>query len=278
MSGSSTRRPPTVLVIAGSDSSGGAGIQADGKALAAVGAFGCYALTAVVAGSTTEVRRVHPLPSTVVREQIAAVCADIAIDAVKVGFVGDAATAAAVADTLDDLEATPVVLDPVAVAESGAELLGPSGLGAVRSELLPRASVATPNLAEARLLAGDPTHDPAAAARAVHRLGAATVVVTGGHSEAAVDVAFDGHELARLGGERHPDGAAHGAGCTHSTTLAAALARGACPLAAAYEARRVAGAAVAAAVRGIGHGSAPVNPLAGRFFASEAQWALDSWP
>jgi hydroxymethylpyrimidine/phosphomethylpyrimidine kinase len=196
----------------------------------------------------------------IIAAQIRAVCEDLGIDAVKVGMLGDVATIEAVAAALDALPAgTPVVHDPVMVAESGARLLPTGAVEALRSLIVPRATVITPNLAEARTLAGDDTLDGIDLARALHALGPRFVVVTGGHRDSATDLFFDGTRLTELPGERHPDGAAHGSGCTHSSTLAARLALGDEPLAAARHARAVAAQAVADGLRDLGEGAGPVD-------------------
>ena len=254
--------PPRVLSIAGSDSGGGAGIQADLKAFARAGAHGMSAITAITVQNTTEVRAVYPLPPEAIIGQVRAVAEDIGVDAVKIGMLGDVATIEAVVQALESVGDVPVVLDPVMVAESGAGLLEPEAEEALRKLMVPRATVVTPNLAEARVLAERPNEqDPEQLARAVHALGPSAVVVTGGHGEQATDVFFDGRRLVPLAGERYPDGASHGSGCTHSSTLAAALARGADPLEAARIAREVAGQAVRDGLREIGRGSGPVDVL-----------------
>ena len=258
-----SRRIPRVLSIAGSDSGGGAGIQADLKAFAACGAHGMTAITAITAQNTVGVTAVHPIPPEVIIEQVRAVQDDIGIDAVKIGMLGTPATIAAVARALDALpDGTPVVLDPVMVAESGAELLEPEARSQLIEQLLPRATVVTPNLPEARALtgAGDGADAPELV-RAVHALGPAVVVVTGGHREQAVDVFFDGERLVELPGERHPDGAAHGSGCTHSSVLAARLAWGDDPLEAARVAKRMASEAVKNGLAGLGAGPGPVDVI-----------------
>ena len=256
---------PRVLAIAGSDSGGGAGIQADLKALAGAGVHGMTAITAITAQNTTGVRSVHTVPPETVVDQVRAVVEDIGVDAVKIGMLGTAETIAAVEEALGLVPNAPVVLDPVMVAESGAVLLDDDAREALRTRLVPRATVVTPNLPEARVLAGDAESgagtDPERFARAVKGLGPRTVVVTGGHAAEAADVYFDGAELVAIPGERHPDGAAHGSGCTHSSTLAAHLARGATPLEAARAARAVAGEAVRDGLREIGSGPGPVDVL-----------------
>ena len=255
---------PKVLSIAGSDSGGGAGIQADLKAFAACGVHGITAITAITAQNTVGVTAVHPIPPEIVLAQVRAVADDIGVDAVKIGMLGDRPTIEAVARALSELpEDTPVVLDPVMVAESGAVLLDPHARSALIELLLPRATVVTPNLPEARTLIGDADGDldSESLARRVHALGPKAVVVTGGHREPVTDVFFDGRQLVELHGERHQDGAAHGSGCTHSSVLAARLAHGDNELEAAKAARELASRAVAQGLREIGAGPGPVDIL-----------------
>ena len=255
-------RLPRALSIAGSDSGGGAGIQADLKAFAAAGVHGMTAVTAVTAQNTVAVTDVHPIPPETIVAQVKAVADDIGVDVVKIGMVGNADAIEATARALDLLPGTPVVLDPVMVAESGARLLDEDAVDALRTRLLPRATVVTPNIPEARILAGlGEDASPEELARAIHALGPAAVVVTGGHGETGDDTFFDGERLKEIPGDRHPDGAAHGSGCTHSSTLAAELAKGADPLDAACTARGVAAAAVRDGLRGLGSGAGPVNVL-----------------
>jgi hydroxymethylpyrimidine/phosphomethylpyrimidine kinase len=254
------RRIPVALSIAGSDSGGGAGIQADVKAFARAGVHGATAITAITVQNTVAVTAVAAVAPEIIVGQIRAVAEDLGVDAVKIGMLGDVATIEAVAAALDTLPAgTPVVHDPVMVAESGARLLAADAVDALRSLIVPRATVITPNLDEGRVLAGDETLDGLELARALYALGPGYVVVTGGHRDAAVDLFFDGERLTELAGERHPDGAAHGSGCTHSSTLAARLALGDEPLAAARHAREVAAAAVADGLRDLGAGAGPVD-------------------
>jgi hydroxymethylpyrimidine/phosphomethylpyrimidine kinase len=259
------RSVPTVLSIAGSDSGGGAGIQADLKAFARCGVHGMTALTALTAQSTVGVRGVHPVPGEFIVEQVRAVAEDIGVDAVKIGMLGTREIVLAVREALGLLPGVPVVIDPVMVAESGAVLLDDPARAALVTELLPLATVITPNLPEARVLAGGggpgEPDDAEALARALHGLGPDAVVVTGGHRDEATDVFFDGAELVPLPGERHPDGAAHGSGCTHSSALAAHLARGCTPLEAARAARVVASEAVRDGLRDLGAGAGPVDAL-----------------
>jgi hydroxymethylpyrimidine/phosphomethylpyrimidine kinase len=252
--------PPRLLSIAGSDSGGGAGIQADLKAFARCGAHGMTAITAITAQSTVAVSAVYPVAPAAIVAQVRAVAEDIGVDAVKVGMLGSVATIAAVAEALDLVGDAPVVVDPVMVAESGAALLEADAVQALRGLILPRATVATPNLPEARVLSG--LGEGATAeelARAVKALGPEAVVVTGGHAAEIADVFYDGGEPVSIPGERHPDGAAHGSGCTHSSALAARLAFGDTPLEAARAARAVAAAAVRNGLRGIGAGAGPVD-------------------
>jgi hydroxymethylpyrimidine/phosphomethylpyrimidine kinase len=247
------------LSIAGSDSGGGAGIQADLKAFACCGVHGMTAITAVTVQNTVEVRAVYPLPPRAIVEQVAAVADDIGVDAVKIGMLGTPETIEAVAEALGLLPGVPVVLDPVMVAESGARLLEDSAQAALRDLLLPRVTVVTPNLPEARVLAGADELAHEDLARAVHALGPRNVVVTGGHREEAIDLFFDGHELVEIPGDRYADGASHGSGCTHSSALAAHLALGFEPLEAAQRAKAIAAEAVAAGMRSIGAGAGPVD-------------------
>jgi len=266
---------PSALTIAGSDSGGGAGIQADLKAFARCGVHGTSAITAITAQNTLGVSAIMAVEPAIVLAQVRAVIDDIPPGAVKVGMLGTAAVTAAVASALAELApGTPVVVDPVMVAESGASLLEEDARAALIEQILPRASVLTPNVAEARVLVGSSA--PAAAAeregealalaRALLALGPRAVVITGGHRGSASDLflaaagegAGDGVEIE---GARHADGAAHGSGCTHSSVLAAQLALGRSSLQAARTARELAGAAVAAGLRDVGAGAGPVDVL-----------------
>jgi len=256
------RSIPVCLSIAGSDSGGGAGIQADLKAFARAGVHGTTAITAITAQNTVGVIGVEAISPAMIVAQVRAVVEDLGVDAVKVGMLGSVASAEAVSKALDLLApGTPVVVDPVMVAESGARLLDRDAQSALVQLIVARATVLTPNLPEARVLAGDATLDGEALARAVRALGPAAVVVTGGHREEAVDVLFDGEQIVEIAGERFADGAAHGSGCTHSATLAARLALGDDLPSAAREAKRVASEAVRDGLREIGSGAGPVDVL-----------------
>jgi hydroxymethylpyrimidine/phosphomethylpyrimidine kinase len=253
---------PKVLSIAGSDSGGGAGIQADLKAFARCGVHGMTAITAITAQNTVGVEAVEHVSPAMIVAQVGAVVEDIGVDAVKIGMLGTAATIEAVVAALGLVGDAPVVVDPVMVAESGATLLDPGAREALVGRLLPLAAVVTPNLPEARALTGlGEGADQEALARAVVSLGPGAAVVTGGHSEALVDVFFDGDRATEIAGDHHPGGASHGSGCTHSSALAASLALGAAPLEAARRAREIASAAVGAGITGIGAGAGPVDVL-----------------
>jgi hydroxymethylpyrimidine/phosphomethylpyrimidine kinase len=254
------RSIPVCLSIAGSDSGGGAGIQADLKAFARCGVHGMTALTAITAQNTVAVTGVWQLPREAIVAQVRAVAEDIGVDAVKIGMLGDRTTIEAVARAISELpDGTPVVLDPVMVAESGAQLLDPTAQDTLKRLLFPRATVVTPNVPEARALVGD--LDVGELARNIHALGPDAVVITGGHREEAVDVFFDGERVVELPGPRHAGGAAHGSGCTHSSVLAARLAHGDDALSAARVAKQLAAQAVADGLSEIGAGAGPVDIL-----------------
>ncbi len=275
-------RTPRALSIAGSDSGGGAGIQADLKAFARCGVHGMSAITAITVQNTLGVDAVHAVPPEIVLAQVRAVVADIGVDAVKVGMLGSVETVHAVALALDELPVeTPVVVDPVMVSESGARLLDRDAESALVAEILPRASIVTPNVPEARVLAGYAERprqgeqiettseggegEAIALAHAVSSLGPGIVVLTGGHRAHAIDMFLERdakvEQVVEIPGERYPDGAAHGSGCTHSSVLTAQLALGYAPLQAAFTARALAGEAVADGLRDIGEGPGPVDVI-----------------
>lgn len=240
---------PRALTIAGSDSGGGAGIQADLKTFSAFRVFGTSALTAITAQNSVGVHGVLDLPPEFVVRQIDAVLSDIGADAVKLGMLSTAPIIRAVAERLRAHGVRAVVLDPVMIAKSGDPLLEPGAREALVAEVLPLAEVVTPNLHEAAALAGMPVAteaDMAEAARRIHALGPRHVLVKGGHlAGAATDLLWDGHGLARFSAERQDSPNTHGTGCTFSAAIAAGLARGR-PLA---EAVREAKAYVTAAIR-----------------------------
>lgn len=250
------------MTIAGSDSGGGAGIQADLKAFARCGVHGTSAIVALTAQNTTGVSSIHAVPPEMIVDQVRAVASDMRVDAVKIGMLGDEVTIDAAVRALELLDDVPVVVDPVMVAESGAVLLDPFAMRALVERILPRAAVATPNVPEAAELTGlAPSAGSEELARAVKALGPGAAVVTGGHDESGEDAYFDGDRVELIAGERHPDGASHGSGCTHSSALAAHLALGAGPLEAARRAREVAAEAVRDGLRDVGHGAGPVDAL-----------------
>ncbi len=254
-------RVPVVLSIAGSDSGGGAGIQADLKAFARAGVHGTTAITAITVQNTVGVTGVHPIPPETIKAQIEAVATDLGVDAVKIGMVGGAEAIEAVAQALDTLpQGTPVVLDPVMIAESGARLLPTEAEAALTGLLVPRATFITPNLPEGRALtqSGDDV-EAEALVRALHGLGPRFALLTGGHRDEVTDLLYDGSTLTEISGPRHPDGAAHGSGCTHSSTLAARLALGDAPIEAAKAAKRTASEAVRDGLRELGQGAGPVD-------------------
>ena len=248
------------MTIAGSDSGGGAGIQADLKAFAAAGCFGTSAIVALTAQNTLGVAAVQELPTSFVEAQLEAIFSDIGVDAAKTGMLFSRELIETVADFLAQ-HRVPLVVDPVMVASSGAKLLEYDAVDTLVRKLFPLATVVTPNLMEAEALAGasGTRHD---IAQRIHDLGAPTVIVTGGHGEVAVDHFFDGRQHVQIEVERHDVAATHGAGCTHSATLAALLARGESLEAAARGAARVASEAVRNGLVEIGAGEGPVNVLA----------------
>ncbi len=255
----------TALSVAGSDPSGGAGVQADLKTFSARGVYGMAAITALTAQNTLGVSGVHVAPPDFVAAQIAAVLQDIRVDAVKIGMVADADVAAAVADALSGYRG-PVTLDPVMVAKGGARLLAGDAAAVLATRLLPLATVATPNLAEAAALLGAPVARDRAGmaeqARALLDLGAQAVLIKGGHLEGPESpdalAARDG--IIWFEGPRHATRNTHGTGCTLSAAVAAELAKGRTPVEAASSAKAyVAGAIAAADELDIGGGHGPTH-------------------
>jgi hydroxymethylpyrimidine/phosphomethylpyrimidine kinase len=250
---------PRALTIATSDSGGGAGVQADLKAFAAAGAYGTSVLVALTAQNTVGVTAIHELPPAFVREQLDAVFTDIGVDAAKTGMLFSRALIETVAEYIGS-HPVPLVVDPVMVASSGAKLLEDDAVEALVRTLFPLATVVTPNLFEARALTGLDASRRSLAER-LHELGAAAAIVTGGHGDPAVDHLFDGTEHIEIPVQRHDTAATHGAGCTHSATLTALLARGESLVDAARGAAAAASRAVAQGLAEIGSGEGPVDVL-----------------
>ena len=255
------------LTIAGSDSGGGAGIQADLKTFSALGVFGMTAITALTAQNTTGVAAIVEMAPQFVRQQIDAVVSDIGVDAAKTGMLSSEPIIEAVADAIRRHRITQLVVDPVMIAKSGAPLLRPEAQGALRRILLPLALVVTPNLHEAKELVGRDVSTLEAmeeAARAIHALGPRYVVVKGGHLGGdAVDILFDGSRSERLAAPRIETRHTHGTGCVFSAAITAHLARSV-PVGAAV---RQAKAFITAAIREalpLGRGHGPANPMHGR--------------
>ena len=234
-------------------------MQADLKAFAAAGCFGMSAIVALTAQNTVGVTAVHEAPVEFLRAELHAVFDDIGVDAAKTGMLFSRDLIGAVADFLQERDVQ-LVVDPVMVASSGAKLLRDDAVETLVTRLFPLATVVTPNLQEAEVLAGASGSRRELAER-IHGLGAAAVVVTGGHGDDPIDHLFDGERHVEIAVERHDARATHGAGCTHSATLAAALARGSTLEEAAREAGRVASDAVRHGLDEIGAGDGPVDVL-----------------
>jgi len=219
------------LTIAGSDSSGGAGIQADLKTFAALDVYGTCAITAITAQNTLGVISVEPLVADLVTAQIEAVAGDIEIHATKTGMLATAAIVEVVTAAIDELDLPKVVVDPILIATSGESLLDADGLQVMRTELFPRALVVTPNIPEAEVLSGyqiRSTEDAQEAARRIHDLGPTAVIITGGHGrgEIVVDLLYDGDRFVEFQTARVSSPPIHGTGCTFASAVAAYLARG----------------------------------------------------
>jgi hydroxymethylpyrimidine/phosphomethylpyrimidine kinase len=255
---------PRCLTIAGSDSGGGAGIQADLKAFAAAGCHGMSVIVALTAQNTVGVSAVEEASESFVLAQLEAVFSDIGVDAAKTGMLFSQPIVEVVAGFLAD-HPVPLVVDPVMVASSGARLLREDAVESLLTRLFPLAAVVTPNLLEAESIVGAvlPRDE---LARRIHALGPKAVVVTGGHGDDPEDTFFDGERLVRIPVPRHAVRATHGAGCTHSATLAALLAGGADVEEAARRAAVVASEAVLHGLQELGAGEGPVDVfhLAGR--------------
>lgn len=253
---------PRVLSVAGSDSGGGAGIQADIKAITRAGGFPMCAVTALTAQTTRGVAGVLPVSEAFVAQQIGVVTEDLGVDAVKTGMLATPelveAVAGALAAALDPADEVPVVVDTVLRAESGAALMAPGGEEALVRHLLPQATVITPNLMEAQALAGITADDPERIARTLHERHGCAVIVTGGHGASSADLVCDAEGVTAIPGVRLPRATTHGAGCTHSATLAALLAGGA-PLRAAAAGAKAAATAAVRNGRPFGDGPGPVD-------------------
>lgn len=255
---------PVALSIAGSDSGGGAGIQADLKTFAALGVHGTSAITAITAQNTVEVIDILELPTGIIRAQIDAVAIDLGVDAAKTGMLATSAIIEAVAAAIEAHGIRNLVVDPVMVAKGGATLLRDEAIGALRTRLLPLATVVTPNLPEAEVLLGrriSTLAERRQAARDLVALGPRAAVVKGGHAEQdAIDVFCDGSQLVELPARRVATTNTHGSGCVFSAAITAGLARGLDPLASVREAKEFISLAIEHSLE-LGHGHGPVNPM-----------------
>jgi hydroxymethylpyrimidine/phosphomethylpyrimidine kinase len=270
--------PPRVMTIAGTDSSGGAGIAADLRTFAACGVHGCFAVTTVTVQNSLGVSGVHPIPAATVAAQIESVVTDIGLDVVKTGMLANASIIEAITAVCDRFGIggdglIPLVVDPVAASVRGEQLLADAALEAIRTRLAPRASLITPNLDEVRLLVGIDVHDREAqyeAARRLHALGPRYVLVKGGHLRedvySCVDLLYDGNTFSELPGPRFDTNNTHGAGDSLGAAIASGLARGmSMPDAVALGKRYIVAAVAHSYPLGAGHG--PVSPL----------WTVKPW-
>jgi hydroxymethylpyrimidine/phosphomethylpyrimidine kinase len=257
---------PIALTIAGSDSSGGAGIQADLKTFAALGVYGASVVTALTAQNTSGVAGIHPVPADFVTAQIDAVFSDLAVKAVKIGMVAQLATVDAIAAGLKRWSPSHIVLDPVMVATSGDRLLAADAVEALRTKLVPRAALVTPNLPEAAALLDEPVASSKAAIESQGRrllsMGCGAVLIKGGHGQGAesIDYLFSGNGIVALAAPRIATKNTHGTGCSLSSAIAAGLAKGEDLETAVRHAKAWISAAIAAADRlDIGHGHGPIH-------------------
>jgi hydroxymethylpyrimidine/phosphomethylpyrimidine kinase len=258
----SPRTPPRLLTIAGSDSGGGAGIQADLKTFAALGVYGACVITALTAQNTREVRAVHEVPPEMVAAQIDAVLEDIGADAIKIGMLASAPIVRAVASRLQALK-IPLVLDPVMVAKSGDALLRDDAVEAILEDLLPLCTLVTPNVPELARMTGLPVGTEEERRTAAEALGKTVAVLAkGGHAEGdeVVDLFWEGGRLHRFSGKRLDARSSHGTGCTLSSAIAARLAAGE-PLARAVEGAITWLRGALAAAYPLGSGNGPVDHL-----------------
>jgi hydroxymethylpyrimidine/phosphomethylpyrimidine kinase len=257
---------PIALTIAGSDSSGGAGIQADLKTFAALGVYGASVITALTAQNTRGVSGIHPVPAAFVAAQLDAVFGDLDVKAVKIGMVAQLATIETIAAALTRWSPAPIVLDPVMVATSGDQLLSADAAGGLRTKLIPRATLITPNLPEAAALLGEPVASGEAAIAAQGRrllaLGCPAVLIKGGHGQGAesIDYLVSESGTIALPAPRLVTNNTHGTGCSLSSAIAALLARGEAQETAVRNAKAWVTAAIAAADRlDVGHGHGPIH-------------------
>jgi hydroxymethylpyrimidine/phosphomethylpyrimidine kinase len=260
---------PVALTIAGSDSGGGAGIQADLKTFAALGVHGASAITAITAQNTVNVAEIFELPTWIISAQIDAVVSDLGVGAAKTGMLASSKIIEAVAAAIEAHGIRNLVVDPVMVAKGGAKLLRDEAIDALRIRLLPLAAVITPNLPEAEVILGRRIRtiaDRRDAARDLVRLGPRAAVVKGGHADDDVtDVYWDGSDMVELPAVRVPTANTHGSGCVFSAAITAGLAKGLEPQAAVRQAKEFISGAIEHALE-IGHGHGPVNPMFGTRF------------
>jgi hydroxymethylpyrimidine/phosphomethylpyrimidine kinase len=255
-----------VLAVAGSDSGGGAGIEADIKTATALGAYAATAVTALTVQNTLGIERVMPVPADFVAQAMAAVLRDIGADAIKTGMLVTATIVAAVAETIDEFApGVPLVVDPLMVSSSGTRLLSEDAIGILRHRLIPRATVITPNIAEAEVLSGQRIPDLGAmkeAAAALLKTGPRAVVITGGHLAGPIvsDVICDARGVAVLEGPRLSGRSLHGTGCTFASAIAASLAQGMALRSAVERAQHFVRDAIGTAP-GFGSGNGPLNHL-----------------
>ena len=259
-------RIPVALTIAGSDSGGGAGIQADLKTFAALGVHGTSAITAITAQNTITVDAIFELPIAIIVAQIDAVVGDLGVAAAKTGMLASSKIIEAVASSVERHRIDKLVVDPVMVAKGGAKLLRDDAIAALRARLLPLAAIITPNLPEAEVILGRrirTVDDRREAARDLVALGPRAAVVKGGHAgDDVTDVYWDGSAIVELPGVRVATLNTHGSGCVFSAAIAAGLAKGLEPLDAVRQAKEFISAAIQQSLE-IGHGHGPVNPMFG---------------
>lgn len=261
-------KPPRALTIAGSDSGGGAGIQADLKTFQELGVYGMSALTAITAQNTTGVQGVYPLQPEAVTEQIRSVGSDIGVDALKTGMLFSSEIIQAVASAIREQGWTKLVVDPVMIAKGGASLLQAEAIEAMRRELFPLAEIITPNIPEAEALTGRSIAsegDRREAARQLADYGARHIIIKGGHASGveAVDLLYDGRSFTEIAGRRIETARTHGTGCTFSAALAAGLAQGLAVDAVLQQAKAFIQAAIEDSIQ-IGAGHGPTNHWAYR--------------